>query len=187
MQHITIQSGQSIWDIAAQVYGSVEGIYWLVEDNGLTLDSFIQSGQQLSVRADNITPQAAILAGYFTSQAISINNSDEVAFVGQVLTVQLLQLGNARDGLGGFAVVEVTGGSLPYRFAWQREGDSNFVYTAQNLSNAVPGMYALTVTDSIGAQVFLQVDILNRTTKKYLATRLGSLILTTHQQKIVVN
>lgn len=35
MNEVTVRSGQTIWDIALQVYGAPEGALWLMEDNEL--------------------------------------------------------------------------------------------------------------------------------------------------------
>jgi len=49
MASVTVQSGQSIWDVALQVYGGPEGALWLAEDN--KLDGWIVAvGQELKLR-----------------------------------------------------------------------------------------------------------------------------------------
>lgn len=35
MRSITVKINQSLFDIALEQYGSIEGVYWLVEDNEL--------------------------------------------------------------------------------------------------------------------------------------------------------
>ncbi|MBY0244932.1 MAG: hypothetical protein K2Q03_05705 [Sphingobacteriaceae bacterium] len=53
MRRIEVQYKQTLLDIALQEYGSIDGVYWLVEDNGL--DSIIDNvavGQLLIIRND---------------------------------------------------------------------------------------------------------------------------------------
>lgn len=50
-KNVTVQGGQTIWDVALQVYGAAEGAAWLAEDN--TLDGWeVAVGTELKVRPD---------------------------------------------------------------------------------------------------------------------------------------
>lgn len=51
----------------------------------------------------------------------------------------------------GAAAVSVSGGSLPYTYAWGKEGDAAFVETTENLSFLAAGTYTLLVTDAVGS------------------------------------
>ena len=52
MKTITVQDRQTIWDIAMQEYGSVEGVFELIDDNpGLTIDSNLTGGQLLKIKS----------------------------------------------------------------------------------------------------------------------------------------
>lgn len=55
---ITVQDGQSIYDIALQEYGSVEGVFHICEDNeGVNLEDELQTGQQLLIAHEPIDAQ----------------------------------------------------------------------------------------------------------------------------------
>lgn len=47
---IMVRQGQSIFDIANQYYGSIEGMQWLIEDNDISLDQELQFGDKLKIR-----------------------------------------------------------------------------------------------------------------------------------------
>lgn len=48
---VKVRSGQTIWDVALQVYGAVEGAAWLAEDNRL-VGWGVTVGMVLEVRLD---------------------------------------------------------------------------------------------------------------------------------------
>ena len=51
----TVSEGQSLFDIAIEVYGQVEGIHWLLEDNpGISLTHRLKVGQVLALRSEVI-------------------------------------------------------------------------------------------------------------------------------------
>ena len=51
----TVSEGQSLFDIAIEVYGHVEGVFWLLDDNpGISLTHRLKVGQVLSLRSDVI-------------------------------------------------------------------------------------------------------------------------------------
>jgi hypothetical protein len=47
---ITVRQGQSLFDIANQYYGSIEGMQWLIEDNDINLDQELQFGDKIKIR-----------------------------------------------------------------------------------------------------------------------------------------
>ncbi|QBN17794.1 PKD-like domain-containing protein [Flavobacterium nackdongense] len=53
--------------------------------------------------------------------------------------------------------VNITGGTLPYNYAWS--GPNGFTSSSQNLTNVVAGSYALTVTDNSGCIKTLSVSL----------------------------
>jgi hypothetical protein len=167
MKTITVHDGQSIYDLANQLYGAIEGVFWLMADNNLQLDSFIKSGQVLRVREEKLS----VTADYFLSR--TINNTDDGRKEGGELLLSLVRVGNATDGKGGFALVSVEGGYLDYAFYWTDE-TGQLVTRSQNLTGAGPGSYTLVVIDARGQSAELKVDILNRITKSYLVFRPSS-------------
>lgn len=50
MRNVIVTYGQTIFDIAIQEYGTYEGVFLLMEDNNLGLDSEITAGEMLLVR-----------------------------------------------------------------------------------------------------------------------------------------
>lgn len=53
-KRVTVMRGQTIWDLAIQCYGRVDGVILLLEDNADQLDSLnndLTAGQQLQVRS----------------------------------------------------------------------------------------------------------------------------------------
>lgn len=52
MKDYIVKPGQSLFDIAVIVYGSVEGLSWLIQDNNLQGPTDrIESGQKLKIRS----------------------------------------------------------------------------------------------------------------------------------------
>lgn len=47
-----VRDRQTIFDVALLIYGSVEGVTFLLEDNALQIDQQLSAGQVLLVRAD---------------------------------------------------------------------------------------------------------------------------------------
>lgn len=59
----------------------------------------------------------------------------------------------------GSASVEITGGILPYQYAWS--GPNGFSASTAEVSDLVGGQYRVTVTDQTGASVVAQVEVLS--------------------------
>lgn len=73
-KEITVQGNQSNWDVALQEYGSVEGLFLLLEDNpGLTVDSELTPGQKLIIKSPPIN---ADVVGYYAKKTIKITTID---------------------------------------------------------------------------------------------------------------
>jgi len=72
MTYAVLSTQQSLFDIAVILYGNVEGVHWLVDDNpGLGLTDRLQAGQLLTVRADSIIPRMVeYLSDFTTPQTI---------------------------------------------------------------------------------------------------------------------
>ena len=54
----------------------------------------------------------------------------------------------------------VTGGTAPYSFSWEGPGGSTF--NTENITNLVPGVYVLTVTDQIGCSATYTTNIASK-------------------------
>lgn len=77
MRIIIIHSGQSIWDIAMQYYGGVEGVEWIVKDNQDKIDNvcdYIKPGTLLKIR-DEVIDQSVV--DYFVKQNKNISSDFE--------------------------------------------------------------------------------------------------------------
>jgi len=61
MKTVIVEDRQTIWDIAVQEYGGVDGVFQLIEDNpGLTIGSDLQGGQLLKIKSAPVN--ATVLA-----------------------------------------------------------------------------------------------------------------------------
>jgi hypothetical protein len=54
MNEYTVKAGQSLLDIALEVYGDVQGLHWLIEDNALIFSACdrLRPGQKLLIRPE---------------------------------------------------------------------------------------------------------------------------------------
>lgn len=57
---VTVLSGQTLTDIAMQVYGSAEGVFTLAIENGLDVTVDLQPGQKLTYQAENILERTIV-------------------------------------------------------------------------------------------------------------------------------
>lgn len=72
MNKVTVKNDQTIYDIAVQEYGSIEGIFWLMEDNPeLNLQDDLVVGGQLLIRDSVIDPE---LKSYLQENGVSPAN-----------------------------------------------------------------------------------------------------------------
>lgn len=77
MKKVTVWPLQGIYDLAIQVYGSVEGVTWLLEDNpDLSWDSTLSPGQKLRVRDDQVNKQVTL---YYQSKELKPASFSELA------------------------------------------------------------------------------------------------------------
>nr|WP_320037192.1 hypothetical protein [uncultured Bacteroides sp.] len=51
---VTAQNGQTITDIALQVYGSAEGAYTLASENGMHITDMLTAGTELNYSSANV-------------------------------------------------------------------------------------------------------------------------------------
>ncbi|MFC5408000.1 LysM peptidoglycan-binding domain-containing protein [Larkinella bovis] len=56
MNNYVVKAGQSLLDIAVEVYGDVEGVHWLIEDNPMVYGATdrLRAGQVLVVRPETV-------------------------------------------------------------------------------------------------------------------------------------
>lgn len=148
MVEIKVLDGQNLFDIAIQNYGSLEqGLFKLLDDNNLTLDSNIEANQSILID-DSVTNSNK---KYFQKENIIINNIDfeDVPAIVEDLSVTVVSIGNELFAGDGYININVNGGTKPYFTEWFN-ADNNLVSTKQNLVAASAGTYTVTVTDSAG-------------------------------------
>ncbi len=61
------------------------------------------------------------------------------------------QAASCTDNADGSITQTVSGGTPPYTFAWRRQGTTDVIATTQDLTDALPGTYVVTITDATGA------------------------------------
>ena len=57
---VTVINGQCLSDIAVQVYGSVESVFVLAKENGLSVTDLLTAGQQLDYSSENIVNKRVV-------------------------------------------------------------------------------------------------------------------------------
>lgn len=57
---VTVETGQSLTDIAIQVYGSAEGAFILAKENGLSVTSQLKAGDVLSYSSDKVIDKRVV-------------------------------------------------------------------------------------------------------------------------------
>ncbi|WP_443937096.1 LysM peptidoglycan-binding domain-containing protein [Pedobacter sp. MW01-1-1] len=78
---ITVQSGQTLMDIAVQYYGSANGLIELTQDNGLTLSDEVFPGQSLTIRETIPTNSVGLFADYLAeTKTVIVSNQAETNF-----------------------------------------------------------------------------------------------------------
>ena len=55
---VTVMQGQSLVDIAMQVYGSAEGVFTLAKENGLSVTDEVSPGQVLTYDPGNVVEKS---------------------------------------------------------------------------------------------------------------------------------
>lgn len=73
---IKAKYGQSLMDLAVQLYGSAAALVDLANDNGLALDAEIVPGQELTVRDDYPESALSIFANYIKENNIVVVSGD---------------------------------------------------------------------------------------------------------------
>lgn len=68
---ITVKQNQSLFDIAIQYYGSIEGLQWIIEDNDISLDADLEFGDELKIRKDQYINK--VVVNQLNSQIIATN------------------------------------------------------------------------------------------------------------------
>lgn len=66
---VVVAQGQSLLDIAMQVYGSADAVYTLAKDNAKSVTDILSVGEELSYSSDNMVD--ARVARYFATNEIS--------------------------------------------------------------------------------------------------------------------
>jgi hypothetical protein len=73
---ITVQAGQSLYDIVLQYYGSLDFYLTMVQENNLDIDSTLTVGQKLTV-SNELIGDARIKDKYNKIKFIPVNSSEE--------------------------------------------------------------------------------------------------------------
>ncbi|MDT8337175.1 MAG: hypothetical protein RQ856_05030 [Candidatus Izemoplasmatales bacterium] len=70
MDKIIVTEGQGLIDLAIELYGNIEAVDWLIEDNaGLTFNSNLLPGMELKIRN---TKKEKDIATYFNNKQLAI-------------------------------------------------------------------------------------------------------------------
>lgn len=155
MRDYIVQYGQSIFDIAVNLYGDISRVWDIIDDNALTLDSDLEGGQVLKIR-DGAALTANTITEYFNKYPAIVNNSDfeDTGIIG-TLKIVLKSIGNENLGGDGFILIDIIGGKAPYEFVWKNQDTDTVVSSSQNLTAANGGTYSVTVVDSDGSEYTL--------------------------------
>lgn len=65
---VVVLAGQTLADIALQVYGSVEGVFVLAQENGLEITDTLLPGQELEYQPENVLNKG--VAQYYATERI---------------------------------------------------------------------------------------------------------------------
>lgn len=87
-KQITVEQGQSVWDIALQEYGSVSEVFRLLADNPqLTsgLNTQLAAGQKLQIQRTPSGLPDADLVEVFRRNQVKINTGDDIAIENYLL------------------------------------------------------------------------------------------------------
>lgn len=66
---VTVLAGQSLVDVAIQVYGSAEGVFVLAKDNGMEVTDVPMPGSQLEYSTGSV--MAKNVAQYYSSKRVN--------------------------------------------------------------------------------------------------------------------
>lgn len=90
-----VKHGQSIYDIATQIYGSVLGIVHLLRDNeSINLTTYLETGREININPTSDTILDQNIVNFFAKKTITNSETlqntskilSEVEFVGEILT-----------------------------------------------------------------------------------------------------
>jgi hypothetical protein len=162
-----VQDGQSLMDVAVQWYGTVEAINLLTNDNNLSLNDSVKSGDVLTLRED--------LVRLRIDQNV-INNNDNYDQITGELRVLLSDVSNETQHNLGWIIIDVLGGSAPYSYEWRNETDV-LISTSQNLISIGAGTYTVTVTDAEMTVATLTVTISSTIIYNYLIDQFNDIII----------
>jgi hypothetical protein len=190
MRNYVVQYGQSVFDLAMNVYGDISKVWDIVDDNNFAdgLDTDLEGGQVVLLR-DGIQLTANTITEYFNRYPAIINNSDyeDTGILG-VLRIILKQIGNEDKGGDGFIIIDVQGGKAPFQFVWKNQDTDTIISTSQNLVAASAGTYSVTVVDSDGNEKSLTnlvISVVDNTV--YLVDEFGNYITDENGNFIIVN
>lgn len=189
MREYVVQYGQSIFDVAINLYGDLTKVWDIIDDNSLAdgLDADLEGGQILSIR-DGSQLTANTIAEYFNRYPAIVNNSDyEDTGILASLTVILKQIGNEVNGGDGYILIDVIGGKASYQFIWKNQDTDVVIASSQNLVAANSGTYMVTVVDADGNDVILSnlvIAVADKTV--YLVDDFGNYIVDENGNYIIV-
>lgn len=190
MRNYVVQYGQSILDLAVNVYGDVSRVWDIVDDNSFEdgLNTDLEGGQVVLLR-DGSQLTANTVTEYFNRYPAIINNSDyEDTGILAALRVILKQIGNENLGGDGFVIIDVQGGKAPYQFTWKNHETDTIVSTSQNLVAASSGTYSVTVLDEDGNErTLINLVISQADNTVYLVDEFGNFITDENGNYIIVN
>lgn len=189
MRNHVVQYGQSIYDIAINLYGDLTKVWNIIDDNsfGDGLDTDLEGGQIILIR-DGIQLTANTITEYFNRYPAIVNNSDyEDTGIVAALKIILKQIGNEVNGGDGFILIDIQGGKAPYQFVWKNQDTDTVVASSQNLVAANGGTYSVTVVDADGnEQTLSNLVIAVADTTVYLVDEFGNYIVDEQGNYIVV-
>lgn len=82
MRNIEVKYGQSLFDIALQYYGSIEAVFWIVEDNNLNgIVDNVYEGDTLQIR-DTVMNKQIVTELSKVAVATIYNESDRASGIG---------------------------------------------------------------------------------------------------------
>lgn len=74
----TVKSGQNLLDVALQEYGSIEGIIFIMSDNGLPLSPALEPGQELIMHEEQVLQKATVQYLASRGQLIGTDTTEPV-------------------------------------------------------------------------------------------------------------
>lgn len=79
MAKYIVQKGQSIYDIAVEIYGDIMGIGSILQDNpNINLDTFLEEGSSLEINQNSENIFSVNIANYFRNKSIVNSESEAI-------------------------------------------------------------------------------------------------------------